>query len=85
MIGFIHDRNAYHFRPYVQVVILLYYEGKTMSKTSYIEILDAATLALERIRILAGMHRKHNLDPDELSLICDLICDIAEFPILPEA
>ena len=56
-----------------------------MSKTSYIEILDAATLALERIRILAGMHRKHNLDTEELSLICDLICDIAEFPILPEA
>ena len=56
-----------------------------MSKTSYIEILDAATLALERIRTLAGMHRKHNLDPEELSLLCDLIYDMTKLPILPEA
>lgn len=56
-----------------------------MNTTSSSDKYDAVTLALERIRTLAGIHRKNNLDPEELSLICDLIYDITEMSTLPEA
>ena len=51
-----------------------------MNTSSMIEKYDAATIALEQIRILAGMHHKHCLDPEEISLICDLIYEISTLP-----
>ena len=56
-----------------------------MNTTSSSDKYDAATLALDHIRTLALMHRKYDLDPEELALICHLIYDIAEMSILPEA
>lgn len=60
--------------------IFSYNEGTTMNTSSMIEKYDAATIALEQIRILAGMHHKHCLDPEEISLICDLIYEISTLP-----
>ncbi len=56
-----------------------------MDTRSSIEKLDTAELALERIRILAGIHFKNNLTPEETSLICTLIYETAKSYILPEA
>lgn len=49
-----------------------------MDTPTLLDRFDAATLALERIRILAGIHANNQLDSEETSLLCELIYETAE-------
>ena len=46
---------------------------------------DAATSALERIRVLAGIIRSNDLETEEIHLLCTLIYENTELPTMPEA
>lgn len=52
-----------------------------MDTTYIVEKCDTATSALERIRVLAGIICKNDLESEEISLLCNLIYENT----LPEA
>lgn len=55
-----------------------------MDTTNIVNKCDAATAALERIRVLAGIVIANDLEPEQIHLLCTIIYENTELPIMPE-
>lgn len=49
-----------------------------MNNPTLLDRFDVATMALSRIRLLAGIQSHNQLEPEEVSLLCDIIYETAE-------